>query len=143
LLHWFRYKRIKEKTMSSSDPGRLPAAPKTVRTIYVSTLSSAMCIAFAVAPALAQSPPVPAQPPGAPKNAQPPSESTTPPALPGDPAKPDKPLSDELKQNDGVLETPKALDNEIVREAPVPEPNTTPVIPPPGSPGGDPNVKPK
>lgn len=54
-----------------------------------------------------------------------------------------KPLSNELKQNEGVLEPPKSLDNEIVREAPVPEPNTTPVIPPPGAPGGDPNVKPK
>lgn len=138
--------------MSSRDPGRLRpfqnAAPKTLRKTYVSTVSSAMCIAFALSsaavPASAQSPPAPAQPPGVPNNANPPSESTTPPALPGgDTAKPDKPLSNELKQNEGVLEPPKSLDNEIVREAPVPEPNTTPVIPPPGAPGGDPNVKPK
>jgi hypothetical protein len=135
--------------MSFRDPWRLSrpshnAAPITVRKIYVSTVSSAMCIAFAVSPASAQSPPVPAQPPGVPNNANPPSESTTPPAYPGrDTTKPDKPLSNELKQNEGVLEPPKSLDNEIVREAPVPEPNTTPVIPPPGAPGGDPNVKPK
>lgn len=77
------------------------------------------------------------------RSKKPPSESTTPPALPGDAAKPDKPLSNELKENEGVLEPPKSLDNEIVRKAPVPEPNTTPVIPPPGAPGGDPNVKPK
>jgi hypothetical protein len=95
--------------------------------------------------AAAQSPPVLDPPPGVPKNANPPSESTTPPPVPGaDPAPPDRPpLSQQLKENDGVLEAPKSLDGEIVREAPVPNPGTTPVIPPPGSPGGDPSVKPK
>lgn len=103
----------------------------------------AACVAALLAgvPAVAQSPPVPSAPPGAPDDAHPPSESTTPPVVPGKPG--DKPLSDELKENEGVLEAPKAMDKGIVREAPVPDPNTTPVIPPPGSPGGDPNVQPK
>jgi hypothetical protein len=125
--------------MSSRDPGHPPAAPQKARRIQAATVS-ALCIAFAVSAASAQSPPTPALPPGA----NPPSESTTPPSVPGsDATTPDKPLSNELKQNEGVLEPPKSLDNEIVRKAPVPEPNTTPVIPPPGEPGGDPKVQPK
>jgi hypothetical protein len=31
----------------------------------------------------------------------------------------------------------------MAKPAPVPNPNSTPVIPPPGSPGGNPDVKPK
>ena len=51
--------------------------------------------------------------------------------------------TDTLSAFTSLLEAPKAIDKGIVREAPVPDPNTTPVIPPPGSPGGDPNVQPK
>ncbi len=44
----------------------------------------------------------------------------------------------------GVLTPPNSeMDTGIHAPAPVPEPNTTPVISPPGSPGGDPTVKPK
>lgn len=44
----------------------------------------------------------------------------------------------------GVLTPPNAdMDKGIHAPAPVPEPGTTPVIPPPGSPGGDPTIKPK
>jgi hypothetical protein len=92
----------------------------------------------------AQSPPVPEHPPGAPPGTNPPSESTTPPPDAGnDQGKPDQPLSKDLKENEGVLEPPTALDNGIVRKPPVPDPGTTPVIPPPGSPGGNPDVEPK
>ena len=49
-------------------------------------------------------------------------------------------LSDKLARNDGVL-CPPNVDPEI--KAPTPETGKMPVIPPPGSPGGDPNVKPK
>lgn len=98
--------------------------------------------AIGCASALAQPAPDPAPPPGAPKSLSPPSESTTPPPSP-ETGEPNKPLSKELKENEGVLEAPKALDDGIVREPPVPDPGTTPVIPPPGSPGGDPSVKPK
>jgi hypothetical protein len=94
-------------------------------------------------PALAQTPPEPAPPPGMPNTADPPAESTPAPDAKGETAQPDKPLSEQLKQNEGVLEPPRDLDSKIERPAPVPDPNTTPVIPPPGSPGGDPNIQPK
>ena len=50
--------------------------------------------------------------------------------------------SDKLARTDGVICPPPGLDPDIR----VPAPDTgskTPVIPPPGSPGGDPNVRPK
>jgi hypothetical protein len=121
------------------DPARLKY-PAKWRTRLVTLLVAIPAIGCASA--RAQPPPDPAPPPGAPKNLSPPSESTTPPPSP-EARDPNKPLSKELKENEGVLEAPKALDNGIVREAPVPDPGTTPVIPPPGSPGGDPSVKPK
>jgi len=52
-----------------------------------------------------------------------------------------EPLSDKLAKSDGVLCPPAGVDPEI--RAPTPKTGNTPVIPPPGSPGGDPNVRPK
>ena len=49
-------------------------------------------------------------------------------------------LSDKLAQSDGVL-CPPEVDPGI--KAPTPEVGKMPIIPPPGSPGGDPNVRPK
>jgi hypothetical protein len=50
-------------------------------------------------------------------------------------------LSDKLARTDGVI-CPPTVDPEI--KAPTPEHgNKMPVIPPPGGPGGDPNVQPK
>ena len=53
-----------------------------------------------------------------------------------------EPLSDKLAKSDGVLCPPGGVDSEMH----VPTPNsgtTTPVLPPPGSPGGDQSVRPK
>jgi hypothetical protein len=50
-------------------------------------------------------------------------------------------LGDRLARSDGVLCPPAGIDPEI--RAPTPDVGDTPVIPPPGSPGGDPNVRPK
>jgi hypothetical protein len=55
----------------------------------------------------------------------------------------EKNLSDKLDASGGVIKTPPGVDPEIVKPAPVPEPNSTPVIPPPGMPGGPPGPKPK
>ncbi|MGO4386545.1 hypothetical protein AB4Y85_03325 [Microvirga sp. 2YAF29] len=52
-------------------------------------------------------------------------------------------LSDKLQQSDGVIRPPQTATPDIRVPAPVPEPGTTPVIPPPGSPGGDPQIQPK
>lgn len=49
-------------------------------------------------------------------------------------------LSNKLAKSDGVI-CPPAVDPEI--KAPTPEAGRTPVIPPPGSPGGDPKLQPK
>jgi hypothetical protein len=52
-----------------------------------------------------------------------------------------EPLGDKLARSDGVMCPPSGVDPEI--RAPTPDAGTTPVIPPPGSPGGDPSVRPK
>jgi hypothetical protein len=64
-------------------------------------------------------------------------------AQPGAPGKPEttgESLSDKLARTDGVL-CPPNVDPGI--KAPTPEVGRKPVIPPPGSPGGDPSVQPK
>ena len=52
-----------------------------------------------------------------------------------------EPLSDKLAKSGGVLCPPAGVDPEI--HAPTPDAGNTPVIPPPGSPGGNPNIQPK
>jgi len=53
----------------------------------------------------------------------------------------DQALADKLAKSDGVLCPPAGVDPEI--RMPTPEGGKMPVIPPPGSPGGDPTVRPK
>lgn len=55
--------------------------------------------------------------------------------------RPDSNLSDKLAKSDGVICPPPHADAEI--RAPTPPGGRMPVIPPPGSPGGDPSVRPK
>jgi hypothetical protein len=52
-----------------------------------------------------------------------------------------EPLGDKLAKSDGVLCPPAGVDPEM--RAPTPNTGNTPVIPPPGSPGGDPSIRPK
>ena len=52
-----------------------------------------------------------------------------------------EPLADKLARSGGVLCPPPGVDPEI--RAPTPGAGNTPVIPPPGSPGGNPDVRPK
>ena len=52
-----------------------------------------------------------------------------------------EPLADKLAKSNGVLCPPSGVDPEI--RAPTPDAGKTPVIPPPGSPGGNLNVQPK
>jgi len=123
----------------------------TKRLKTTATMPLAVCAILALDPAaaFAQAPPSPATPPaptasapsaapsaahcqpgaGTPKNA----ETTT-----GQAA---QPLGDQLAKTDGVLCPPPDVDPEI--RAPTPGGGNMPVIPPPGSPGGDPNLRPK
>ena len=110
------------------------------------------CVLMAVSPAaIAQAPPAPATPPTqtAPPPAQPSSECAP---TPGNPSQgkaapgtttgmASEPLGDKLARSNGVLCPPSGVDPEM--RAPTPDVGKTPVIPPPGSPGGDPNVRPK
>jgi hypothetical protein len=52
-----------------------------------------------------------------------------------------KNLSDQLAQSKGVICPPKDVDPQMT--APPPGGGSMPIIPPPGSPGGNPNVQPK
>jgi hypothetical protein len=98
----------------------------------------------------AQSPPTRATPPA--QTAPPaPADNCTPmqPVLPRGTIAPEgsttgqraEPLGDKLAKSNGVLCPPAGVDPEI--RAPTPDTGNTPVIPPPGSPGGDPSVRPK
>lgn len=53
-----------------------------------------------------------------------------------------EPLADKLAKSNGVLCPPSGMDPEIRAPTP-PNSGNTPVIPPPGSPGGNPGVQPK
>ena len=52
-------------------------------------------------------------------------------------------LSDKLDASGGVIKPESGVDPEIMKSDPVPHPNSTPVIPPPGMPGGPPGPEPK
>ena len=52
-------------------------------------------------------------------------------------------LSEKLEASEGVIRPRENVDPGITAPAPVPDPGTTPVIRPPGSPGGNQSVVPK
>jgi len=111
------------------------------------TLTLSFLLAAAATTAGAQAPPSPATPPQATAPAPNQNEACAP-STRGTPP-PDgittglasEPLGDKLAKSGGVLCPPSTADSEI--HAPTPEGGNTPVIPPPGSPGGNPNVVPK
>jgi hypothetical protein len=108
----------------------------------VALLAAAVLASVLVAPALGQG----ASPPGSP-----PCSPSLPPGSPGtaaagegephNPATPPDNLTKRLAQSDGVICPPPGVDPEI--RLPTPDTGRTPVIPPPGSPGGDPSIRPK
>jgi len=102
--------------------------------------------------ASAQKPPTPANPvqqtaPPAPARSAncaplPPAGTTVPEGSSGSTVgRSNESLGDKLARSDGVLCPPAGVDPEM--RAPTPDAGTTPVIPPPGSPGGDPTLRPK
>ena len=67
---------------------------------------------------------------------------TTPPSPSTGTTGPSGNLSESLSRTEGVI-TPRPMDGGIVTAPPVSDTGTTPVIRPPGEPGGNPNVQPK
>ena len=111
-------------------------------------LTSVLVLTFSAASA--QAPPTPATPPEATLTPSPSRGSDCSSARSGSDGVPTglsgQPLSDKLAKSDGVLCPPAGVDPEI--RAPAPDAGKAdagrmPVIPPPGSPGGDPTVRPK
>jgi hypothetical protein len=124
-------------------PARFPPMRTTSKIILASLLIAAS------GSAIAQAPPAPATPP---QQTAPPSPQHATNCTPQD--RPNRsadgtttgqsrePLGDKLAKSDGVLCPPSGVDPEM--HAPAPSTNgAMPVIPPPGSPGGDPTVRPK
>jgi hypothetical protein len=121
-----------------------------MRTRYVALFSYALMAASGTAGA--QAPPTPATPPA---RTAPPAPARATDCAPMQPVPPrgtiapegattgrsNEPLGDKLARSDGVLCPPAGVDPEI--HAPTPDTGNTPVIPPPGSPGGDPTIRPK
>jgi hypothetical protein len=111
-----------------------------------------LCVLAASGAAGAQAPPAPATPPA---QTAPPAAPRASDCAPMQPAprrgtawpegtttgQSSEPLGDRLAKSNGVLCPPAGVDPEI--RAPTPDTGNTPVIPPPGSPGGDLNVRPK
>jgi hypothetical protein len=52
-------------------------------------------------------------------------------------------VSDKLDRTGGVIRPPADIAPELTVRPPVPNPGTTLVTPPPGTPGGDQSVEPK
>jgi hypothetical protein len=122
-----------------------------IRTKLVATIAVAALAVPAIARAQAPATPATPSPPTAIQN-QPgfntdcaPSKLSNPNARPGvttgQTQSDSAPLSDRLAAGNGVLCPPSGVDPEI--RAPTPDVGKTPVIPPPGSPGGDKSVQPK
>jgi hypothetical protein len=104
-------------------------------------LGSAVALALVGGPAAAQISGAPAAPPpgsdtAVPEKVAPPQDAIQGPA-------PGESLSDHLGDTGGVIRPSGNPDPGIAAQPPDPDPGTTRVIPPPGTPGGDPSVQPK
>jgi hypothetical protein len=51
--------------------------------------------------------------------------------------------SEQLSRSGGIIKPPDNVDRKIEAPTPNPGPQSMPIVPPPGSPGGNPDVKPK
>jgi hypothetical protein len=79
-------------------------------------------------------------------NVSPPADKPAPGKIPEDPATSGgstAPLSEKLGRSGGVIHPPSDVDPAIKQEPPAIGSQSTPIIPPPGTPGGKPGVNPK
>jgi hypothetical protein len=120
--------------------GRFPLMRTKYVTLFSYALMATSGVANAQAPPAPATPPAQTAPPAPQRNCTPMQQGTVAPegTTTGQRA---EPLSDKLARSDGVLCPPAGVDPEI--RAPTPDTGNMPVIPPPGSPGGDPSVRPK
>jgi hypothetical protein len=105
-------------------------------------VAAALLASMLAALALGQSPATPGSAPCSPSLS--PGVPGTPPVVQGEPqgrTTPPDNLSNRLALSDGVICPPPSVDPDI--KLPTPQGGRTPVIPPPGSPGGDPTIRPK
>jgi hypothetical protein len=117
---------------------------KTSNIIFAAVLIAASGAAIAQSPPAAGTSPQPTAPPSAQRAAgcAPSERLTTTPDGTTTTGQSREPLGDKLAKTDGVLCPPSGVDPDM--HAPAPDTGgNTPVIPPPGSPGGDPTVRPK
>jgi hypothetical protein len=105
-------------------------------------LGAFLLIAIIARPAAAQGQAPPqAQPPQSPQGQAP--QGQRPQGQAPAPGAGSDSLSGQLSRSGGVIHPPAEVDKPM--EAPTPDPGarSTPVIPPPGAPGGNPDIKPK
>lgn len=121
--------------MRARHRSRVEPEPPNIPALAFALLGAALLYAAGVSRAHSQ-----AAAPAAPSLQAPRPEASEPkPALPST----GENLSERLDRSGGVIRPPAGVDPEI--RVPPKEPNagTMPVIPPPGSPGGNPSVQPK
>ena len=106
------------------------------------TLAAALAVLLSAAPlaaGAAETRPDPAQRP----EPAPQSAPGNPAAAPPEKVAPPEPLSDQLARSGGTIKPPADIDPGMTQTPPDPGPRSMPVIPPPGTPGGNPSVVPK
>lgn len=110
--------------------------------VLVKIGSAAVLLTGLAGAALAQVPAAPTNPvqPQSRDPSVPGPQNTVPEKM--DSTRPTETLSDRLERSDGVIKPPDVGSGMTVRP-PVPDPGTTPVIPPPGSPGGNSRLDPR
>lgn len=120
-------------SMAQFDAGGLPEGAQGTRTGSCVAVAAALALMM-IGAAIAQTGPEPGPGPTVPERMDPSRpEPGTEPGVPGGPR----------VNPGGVIRPPAHVDPGIHAPAPVPEPRTTPVIPPPGAPGGDPRTQPR
>lgn len=122
----------------------MTSKPASLHRVFAPAALALGSVLAVTAPAGAQAPPKtpPTATTPAPTNC-PPHATVTPPGTGSGSTsgQSQEPLGDKLAKSDGVLCPPSNVDPEI--RAPTPDVGKTPVIPPPGTPGGDESVQPK
>lgn len=100
----------------------------------------AACLALTAGPAIAQTAPgAPGSNQAIPEKQAPPLQNTPPESG----LKTGRSLSQQLDASGGVIKPPSGVDPEMTKPAPDPNPNSTPVIKPPGTLGGPPGPEAK